>query len=123
MQGKADHSKKRAARNRTLMVDPNEAASLKSRVAEPDQVNDSTRDKIVKALAETVLPKLRVESFDMLFADPPYNLTKRFGKEQFKSRNHDEYEEWLDSWLRLCVPLLKKTASIYICGDWRSMSA
>jgi len=33
------------------------------------------------------------------------------------------YEAWLDSWLRLCVPLLKPTASVYICGDWRSSSA
>ena len=34
-----------------------------------------------------------------------------------------EYEEWLGSWLRLCVPLRKPTGSVYICGDWRSSSA
>jgi site-specific DNA-methyltransferase (adenine-specific) len=61
--------------------------------------------------------------FDLLFADPPYNLTKKFGKEIFNSRSSDDYEAWLDSWLKRCVPLLKPSASIYICGDWRSSSA
>lgn len=63
------------------------------------------------------------QSFDLLFADPPYNLTKKFGKEEFKRSSSDEYEEWLDSWIALCVPLLRSTASVYICGDWRSSAA
>jgi len=34
-----------------------------------------------------------------------------------------EYEHWLDSWISGVVPVLKPTASIYICGDWRSSTA
>jgi site-specific DNA-methyltransferase (adenine-specific) len=70
-----------------------------------------------------VLQKLPSTTHDLLFADPPYNLTKKFGKETFSRSSLDEYEGWLDSWLKLCVPLLTSTASIYICGDWRSSSA
>lgn len=70
-----------------------------------------------------VLPRLAPRSFDLLFADPPYNLTKTFGKEKFAQTSDDAYEAWLDSWLSLCVPLMKPTASVYICGDWRSGSA
>lgn len=70
-----------------------------------------------------ILPKLEPASFDLLFADPPYNLTKTFGKERFAQTTADAYEAWLDSWLSLCAPLLKPTASVYICGDWRSGSA
>jgi site-specific DNA-methyltransferase (adenine-specific) len=62
-------------------------------------------------------------TFDLLFADPPYNLTKEFGKESFKQTTDERYEAWLDSWLSLCAPLLNPTASVYICGDWRSSSA
>jgi len=58
-----------------------------------------------------------------LFADPPYNLTKEFGKENFRRSSLDEYERWLESWIAPCSRLLKPTASIYICGDWRSSSA
>ncbi len=70
-----------------------------------------------------LLPLLRQKAFSLLFADPPYNLTKKFGKEEFRRSSSDAYEEWLDSWLSLCIPILKPTASIYICGDWRSASA
>ena len=69
------------------------------------------------------MPRLAANSFDLLFADPPYNLSKKFGKETFRQTSVVAYEEWLDSWLRLCVPLLKNTASVYVCGDWRSSSA
>ncbi len=80
-------------------------------------------DQLICGNAFEVLGKLQVGSFDLLFADPPYNLTKEFGSEAFRSRSAESYEEWLDSWLSLCVPLLKPTASVYICGDWRSSSA
>lgn len=34
-----------------------------------------------------------------------------------------DYEDWLDSWISKTVKLLKSTASIYICGDWKSSTA
>ncbi len=34
-----------------------------------------------------------------------------------------EYAHWVDSWLGKLVPSLKSTASVYICGDWRSSGA
>lgn len=80
-------------------------------------------DQIICGDAFTILATLPVSTFDLLFADPPYNLTKSFGKTKFKQTTGDEYEAWLESWLRLCVPLLKLTASVYICGDWRSSGA
>jgi len=78
---------------------------------------------VIRGDAFAVLPKLPQKSFDLLFADPPYNLEKKFGSNKFKKLSGDEYEKWLDSWLRLCVPLLKETASVYICGDWGSSAA
>ncbi|MFZ1700450.1 MAG: site-specific DNA-methyltransferase [Pyrinomonadaceae bacterium] len=83
----------------------------------------SIRNRIIAGNVCEVLPSVKAGGFDMLFADPPYNLTKEFGSESFRERSADEYEEWLDSWLRLCSPLLKPTASVYICGDWRSSAA
>lgn len=83
----------------------------------------AARDIVINGDAFLVLKKMPADTFDMLFADPPYNLTKKFGKEAFKQSTSDEYESWLDSWIKTCVPLLKATASIYICGDWRSAAA
>jgi site-specific DNA-methyltransferase (adenine-specific) len=70
-----------------------------------------------------VLPKLPDRSVDLMFADPPYNLTKSFNERRFQETSLAEYEEWLDSWLALTVHILKPTASVYICGDWRSSAA
>jgi len=60
---------------------------------------------------------------DLMFADPPYNLTKSFNDRKFKKISIDKYSEWLDSWLSLVSRILKPAASIYICGDWRSSAA
>jgi len=118
-------AKTRAPRNRTIQVEAAEIAGLRRSLlfARENVDISAVRNKIVCGNAFEVLKRLPAESFDLLFADPPYNLTKEFGKEKFKQRALAAYEEWLDSWLTLCVPLLKPTASIYICGDWRSSSA
>lgn len=115
--------KTRAPRNRTIELSAAEIRSLKKDVSFADAGVLETADKIICGDAFDVLKKLPENSFDLLFADPPYNLSKKFGKEDFRQTSSDEYEAWLDSWLLLCVPLLKPTASIYICGDWRSSSA
>ena len=113
--------KDRAPRNRTIDVSAAEKVRFRSSLG-----RDADRDIINTVIcgdAFNVLKSLPQGSFDLLFADPPYNLSKKFGNEEFRAVAADQYEIWLDSWLSLCTPLLKKTASVYICGDWRSSSA
>lgn len=114
--------KDRAPRNRTIELTTLDAERLRKYVAEQDRLIES-RNMIVHGEAAATMRKLEKNSFDLLFADPPYNLTKQFGKEKFSTKSNDVYEAWLDSWLEVCVPLLKCTASVYICGDWRSSAA
>lgn len=114
----------RAGRNRTLTLERAEIARLKSAICYDKHIDvNNLRDSLICGDAFALLPKLRPSSFDLLFADPPYNLSKRFGAEKFDRKTDDEYEAWLDSWLMLCAPLLRSSASIYICGDWRSGAA
>lgn len=103
----------RAPRNRTISVTGDEARHFKKYIG----------NGLLHGDAFELLPTLVPHTFDMLFADPPYNLTKRFGTESFTQSSLDKYGSWLDSWVKLCMPLLKTTASVYICGDWRSGSA
>ena len=70
-----------------------------------------------------VLPSLPSAAFDLIFADPPYNLTKSFNRGTFKQTGLDQYEVWLNSWLPEMRRLLKPDGSIYVCGDWRSSAA
>ena len=115
---------RRAPRNKTIDLAENEIAELRKQLVRPTpgELIDF-RDRIICADAFRALKLLPHNTFDLLFADPPYNLTKYFGTEKFKGISLEEYETWLDSWLALAVPLLAPTASVYICGDWRSAAA
>ncbi len=117
--------KKPAPRNRTILLSETEVAIYRKRllhlqnpVALPD-----ARDRTICQDAFEALGYLPEKSIDLLFTDPPYNLSKTFNERKFQRTSMDEYEAWLDSWLSLTRPLLKPTASIYICGDWRSSAA
>ncbi len=118
-------AKVRAPRNRTIELRADEVDALRSRIIFDGVLSDldAICNRVICGDSFEMLGNLPRVSFDLLFADPPYNLTKAFGKETFREKTTDDYEEWLDSWIRLCVPLLKPTASVYICGDWRSSSA
>lgn len=117
--------KTRAPRNRTISLVGSDLEHYKKYLADLTSLSEprSTNDRLIHANSFDALPLLPSRSFDLLFADPPYNLNKDFGKERFRQTSLDRYEEWLDSWLRLCDPLLKDTASVYVCGDWRSGAA
>ncbi len=117
--------KNKAPRNRTITLDKDDAKKYCENLVYPNDKTHlkNTKNKIICGDAFEILKRLPENYFDLLFADPPYNLSKNFGKHSFKQTTIEEYETWLDSWLKSCVKLLKPTASIYICGDWRSASA
>jgi site-specific DNA-methyltransferase (adenine-specific) len=114
-----------SSRNRTLTLTEAETAVFRPKLlrlngpAALDGVLDRTLCQDVFA----VLEWLPAESVDLLVADPPYNLSKAFNGRSFPSRSLDDYERWLASWLLPLKRVLKPTASLYICGDWRSAAA
>ncbi len=114
--------KKRAPRNRTIQLSAEEIELYRKRLVFHNNLKDF-ENKIICGDAFNILKKLPEKTFDLLFADPPYNLTKNFGAEKFKQTSLDAYEIWLESWFADCVKLLKPNASVYICGDWNSASA
>ncbi len=84
---------------------------------------EQIKDRLLCQDVFDVLPNLPDRCVDLMFADPPYNLTKSFNDRKFRKTSIDEYSEWLDSWLSRIVRLLKPAASVYICGDWRCSAA
>ncbi len=116
--------KQRAPRNRTLELDESDVLKFKKTILYAGDLGNvkNADESVICGDAFDILKLLPENSVDLLFADPPYNLTKEFGSEKFRQRSLDDYEIWLDSWIKDCLKLLKPTASIYICGDWRSSS-
>jgi len=115
----------RAPRNRTITLTPAEIDSYRTRLRQlsgPVALAEIINQTICQDVFE-ILDWLPESSVDLLFADPPYNLDKSFNGRVFSGMSLSEYEQWLDLWLSKLARILKPTASIYICGDWRSSSA
>jgi len=120
-----EKKKRRAPRNRTITLTEAEQRFYQARLARldgPVALQEIINCTICQDVFE-VLDWLPACSVDLLFADPPYNLSKSFNKRSFPQISLSEYEEWLESWLEKLVRVLKPTASVYICGDWRSSTA
>lgn len=117
--------KKRAPLNRTISLtnsDKNKYNPLLLSLDKKVTVSELTNRIINQDLFRTInyLP----ESFvDLLFIDPPYNLSKNFSGLNFKKMNDDEYEKWIESWLTPLIRTLKNDASVYFCSDWQSSNA
>lgn len=115
-------NKERAPRNRTTIVsyDEREGYSRKLlRLTEAVQA-ENLRDTTVNQDLLVVLDYLPAHFVDLMFIDPPYNLTKDYGSTAFKEMTAKEYSVWFSSWFPRLLRVLKPTASVYICGDWRS---
>lgn len=116
-------SKPRAPRNRTLTVSADELTAYQPyRLAAAPTVAQLLNRTINEDLFE-VLDRLPTAFVDLLFIDPPYNLTKSFGAASFREQSVADYQRWLESWFSKLLPILKPTASVYLCGDWRSAAA
>lgn len=118
-------AKQRAPRNRTVTVDQQQIEFYRKRLinlSKPAHLAQIQNRTIHQDLFDAIdfLPQ---HFADLLFLDPPYNLTKRFNSNSFRKRSTEAYLKWMESWLSKLIPTLKRTASIYICGDWRSCAA
>src|ERR1017187_1167717 len=110
----------RAKNNRTTHVSPSEMNLFKRRLLSAENLGNNFDNRTIHAKLENVAGKLSDKFVDLLFIDPPYNLTKNFGNNQFRATNDDEYEEIFEGWLVSILHTLKDSASVYVCCDWRS---
>ena len=77
-------------------------------------------NKIILGDTFALMPLLPRAFVDLLIVDPPYNMDKDFNGAKFSKKQDDEYREYTISWIEKVLPLLKPTASVYVCCDWRS---
>ena len=112
----------KAARNRTIDLSVEDGREYLARCLEVQSAADlsAIRDKTICGDTFAVLPNLPHNSFDLLIADPPYNLSKDYHGSKFLQMKEDQYLEFTEKWLKLVLPLLKETASIYVCCDWQT---
>ena len=110
----------RAPQNRTIVLSDEERARLRSSLLELDTPEPAGCPPTGVALGDyrDWLPRIPRGKFDLLFLDPPYNMDKTFNGRTFRRSHPSNYSLWLGEVIESLVPLLRSTASVYICGDW-----
>ncbi len=60
-------------------------------------------------------------SVALIFADPPYNIGKRFADFVDKWPSDGEYAQWCQRWLDLCIDKLRPSGTLYVMTSTQSM--
>lgn len=120
----------RAPRNRTLTLAPKELRTLKAKLV------PYSSERLIKGFSKPksntllfnddflkCIEKLPRQKIDLLILDPPYNLSKDYGRVKFKEMNQDQYQVWFESWFSKLIPSLKSSASVYVCCDWKTSTS
>lgn len=106
----------KAKNNRTITVSDEEKEELLKGICHEVPVDVS--DAVVNADIMNTIDCVEDESMNLIIIDPPYNLKKDFGNNDFNVMKDDEYEAYLRSWLPKVCSKLSKDGSLYLCGDW-----
>lgn len=82
---------------------------------------ENTKVKIYLADCLIALNDVIDESVDLIFADPPYNIGKKFSNFHDSWPSDKEYAEWCYKWLELCIKKLKPNGSLYVMTSTQAM--
>lgn len=91
-----------------------------------------TKHKIIIGDALNELLTLDDESVDLVFADPPYNMSKKKGlgwkyskhitmQEEWDIFSKDEFYEFNRKWISESLRILKPGGSLWICGSFHNI--
>ena len=62
----------------------------------------------------SIMKYISSESMDTIFADPPFNLKKKYGKKSNDDLTEEEYVSWCKAWLDECIRILKPGGSLFL---------
>ncbi|MBO4749079.1 MAG: site-specific DNA-methyltransferase [Lachnospiraceae bacterium] len=117
--------KKKSEKNKTIdfALSSKEGKVYAARTKKPGHkalALDDALNQILLGDSLKVMEQLPRGFADLLIVDPPYNLAKDYHGNQFQPKSFEQYREYTLAWLEKALPLLKPTASIYVCCDWKS---
>jgi len=97
-------------------------------------ISSNFKNKIINGDSIKELKKIPNESFDLIFADPPYNLQLKnelvrpdrskvdaVNDEWDKFESFKSYDDFTLNWLKECKRVLKKNGSIWVIGSYHNI--
>ena len=97
-------------------------------------MENNFKNKIINGDSLEELKKIPNETFDLIFADPPYNLQLKNSLtrpdrskvsavndkwDQFES--FKKYDDFTVAWLKECKRILKKNGAIWVIGSYHNI--
>ena len=89
------------------------AARLKTD-AVPEPIYTTALGALFASDCMEVLPCIQDAVVDTVFADPPFNLGKQYGKNSNDLRSDSEYLDWCRAWLTECVRTIKPGGALFL---------
>jgi site-specific DNA-methyltransferase (adenine-specific) len=110
--------------NRTLTLSEKEKECYSSKLISlnSSKINPPYVNVTINGNYEKGVSLIQPNSINLLVADPPYNLPKKYNSNTFSTLSWKEYENFTQDWIEKVFPLLTSDASIYVCCDWKSSS-
>jgi site-specific DNA-methyltransferase (adenine-specific) len=91
-----------------------------------------TKHRIIIGDCLEKLKQISDESIDLIFADPPYNMSKKNGlgwkyskhitmQETWDMFSKDEFFDFNSKWIKECLRVLKHGGSLWVCGSFHNI--
>lgn len=77
--------------------------------------------KIIWGEAIEALESVEDNSIDLIFADPPYNIGKKFVDVPERWESDGSYLKWCYRWLDICISKLKRNGTMYVMTATQNM--
>lgn len=75
-------------------------------------------NKVIIGDLTQVLPNITNVKYNLIIADPPYNLTKTYDNDTFNKQSIDNYKLFTESYIKYINNLLLDNGTFYIFSDW-----
>ena len=91
-----------------------------------------TTHKVILGDCLEKLKEIPDKSVDLVFADPPYNMSKKKGlgwkyskhitmQEEWDMFSKDEFFQFNQQWIRECIRILKHGGSLWVSGSFHNI--
>lgn len=82
---------------------------------------ENSTHRLIQGDSLESLRKIADNSIDLVFADPPYNIGKKFGDDKGKEKRNGEYIEWCKEWIKEIKRVLKPDGAFYLMAATQHM--
>jgi site-specific DNA-methyltransferase (adenine-specific) len=87
---------------------------VSSRYRDVHAVHETASGLLLRGDCLKILPTIASACIDTVFADPPFNIGKHYGKSVDDRKTDEEYLKWCEQWIGECIRVLKDGGSFFL---------